>query len=144
MPVGAPPVPPTQSASSKGAGVETSGYSGGFVPGPAPVPAADETTAVSPLDPAWQPPAPAHPGPPASTFAPPAGTPYDLTPPAAVPAAPVAAPGAHAAPQAAVVDVAGASWAEPEVWEQQAAVTAADGVSVAESEAFAGAYLRGS
>jgi hypothetical protein len=36
--------------------VETSGYSGGFVPGPSPVPS-EETTTVSPLDPAWQPPA---------------------------------------------------------------------------------------
>jgi twitching motility protein PilT len=40
--------------------VETSGYSGGFVPGPSPIPGTDETApvaAVSPLDPSWQPPA---------------------------------------------------------------------------------------
>jgi twitching motility protein PilT len=35
--------------------VETSGYSGGFVPGPSPVPA-EESSTVSPLDPSWQPP----------------------------------------------------------------------------------------
>ncbi len=71
--------------------METSGYSGGFVPGPSPVPAGEETAPVSPLDPAWQPPAAAaQPAP--SAFlpapAPPMPPGYEAVPdPAAVAAA---------------------------------------------------------
>ena len=107
--------------------METSGYSGGFVPGPSPVPS-EETTAVSPLDPAWQPPAAAaQPVPPAFLPAtppmpdgyqavadpaagaavmaalaemPPPAAPPAAMPPPAVPA-PVAPAPLHAAPVAA-------------------------------------------
>jgi twitching motility protein PilT len=108
--------------------VETSGYSGGFVPGPSPVPNSEETTPVSPLDPAWQPPAAAaQPAPPAFLPAtppmpdgfqavadpaagaavsaalaemPPPATPAAQMPPPAAPAAPAHAAPAHAAPAA--------------------------------------------
>jgi twitching motility protein PilT len=182
----------------KGAGVETSGYSGGFVPGPSPVPAGEETT-VSPLDPAWQPPAaaaqpvpaaflpagappiqpgyeavpdaaavaavsaelaemaaPTAPAPVAAqpVAAPPAAAPAPPAPPAEVQAAaaPVAPPAppapppvapapfppppqAAAPPAAAPVEFAAATWQEP---------AAEGGVGIAQSEAFEGAYSRGS
>jgi twitching motility protein PilT len=75
--------------------VETSGYSGGFVPGPSPVPAAEETTLVSPLDPAWQPPQAAAPQV-AAEQVPVPGTPLAYEP-AAAPAypPPVGAPVAY-------------------------------------------------
>jgi twitching motility protein PilT len=185
---------------SKGARVETSGYSGGFVPGPSPVPGTDETqTVVSPLDPAWQPPVAAVPlapvpvpesqfvaAPPAAPVAAPVAMPEPAPEPApeaapvpapvvaavaappvfalpveypepaaaaapvAMPvAAPVAAPvpAAAPAPVAAPVDFAPApaafapdqSWAAPA---EPAAAPAAP-IAIAESEAFDGAYARG-
>jgi twitching motility protein PilT len=148
--------------------VETSGYSGGFVPGPTPVPA-DETSAVSPLDPSWQP--PAVPAAPAASYAPPpAGAPFDMPPPVGAPAfdaappvppaayAPPAAPPAEAyappaappaesptaysppAAEAAVPQAFEATeWAEATAWEEPTT----DSVSVQESEAVESAYRRG-
>jgi twitching motility protein PilT len=79
--------------------VETSGYSGGFVPGPSPVPGTDESqpvTTVSPLDPSWQPPAVAAvplaaPPAPEALFAPAAESLFAPAPVAPTPA-PLAAP----------------------------------------------------
>jgi twitching motility protein PilT len=137
--------------------VETSGYSGGFTSGPSPVPAGDETTAVSPLDPAWQPPGapsgvPAYPPPaaaasfelpppPAFSTSAPVADPYAAAPAAPpmeslgsyappVPAAPV--------PAAPTGDAGGAGWAE-EAWSEP---TPSDSVAVADSEAFESAYRR--
>jgi twitching motility protein PilT len=165
--------------------VETSGYSGGFVPGPSPVPAADEShTVVSPLDPAWQPPAaaptlapPAAPAP-ESQFvaAPPVAAPEAPVPVAPAPVAapapvfaapvefapapvpvtepvPVPAPVAAAAPAPVLADVAvaapvalsptPAAFLPDTTWEEPAAAAEPASIAIAESEAFAGAYSRG-
>ncbi len=148
--------------------METSGYSGGFVPGPTPVPTGEETVTVSPLDPAWQPPVaaadyappafvpaavpvyeavpdlqqPAQMAPPAATYAPPVPPPVAAPPAAPVAAPPVAAPPiatpALTAPLAAPQPMA--EYAPPPPLPQDLAAEA--GVGIAESEAFEGAYLR--
>jgi twitching motility protein PilT len=178
---------------SKGARVETSGYSGGFVPGPSPVPGTDEaeqTLAVSPLDPSWQPPVSAVPlaampapesqfvaapsaaipapesqfvaAPPAVAVAPPVVAPVEpvaaepvfvapvefsppveavaVAPPAPAPTAPLApSVTLPPAPQAFAPEATLAPTGE---WSAEA--PAAPGIVIAESEAFAGAYARGS
>ena len=97
--------------------METSGYSGGFVPGPSPVPGTDESqpaVAVSPLDPSWQPPAPS------AVAMPVAPAPEPLFAPAPVPLAAPAPPAqpapvtfAPAPPQFAFADPAPAPMAPP-------------------------------
>ena len=113
--------------------METSGYAGGFVPGPSPVPENDESgPAVSPLDPSWQPPQVPDPAaaampvqgyqsfaPPAAASNPPAGgqvvqfpgsgpgspglTPDLAMPSIPVPGLPAPAPVANGAPAAAPI-----------------------------------------
>ncbi len=140
--------------------METSGYTGGFVQGPSPVPAGEEKARLSPLDPAWSPPE-------AMTFVPtvapaaPAAPPVTAVPsspaPVEPPGRPVAHGGAHAAPPAAdptrlsVVPVAAPvpaaaapvevpAWTEPPV----EAPEAPPAIGIADSEAFDGAYARAS
>jgi twitching motility protein PilT len=171
----------------KGAGVETSGYSGGFVPGPNPVPTQDESAPpLSPLDAAWQPPHPTEAQLPPAPFPAPHATPEassialvpldDITPseaasmfglpdaaavftPDVTPAQPAIVPAAMAEPVLAAEPVAAVvpllepvvapeplavapAWIEPplETVEPPAAPT----VSIAQTEAFEGAYHRGS
>jgi len=142
--------------------VETNGFSGGFLPGPSPVAGGDDATAVSPLDPSWQPPAAvSEPAEAAFSFVPFEAPPAPAAPApvadlaAALVAAPVAPDGVApaVAPQAAAPSVAPAVTApapfeapvnepvaEPVASEAVAAAVAA--VGLAESEAFEGAYKR--
>ena len=142
----------------KGAGVETSGYSGGFVPGPSPIPGADESAPpLTPLDAAWQPPVsfeaqPApepFPGPQPGLTAPsiPLVPVDDISPVEAAAmfglpesVASVATPVPE--PVAMVVTAPAPVWEEPVV-DALTAPTSLGTVTIADTEAFEGAYNRG-